>query len=480
MAVVNDPVRNRTINVLQDMRTAAATGLTQAEEFQASIDAEDRDWSADEEEQYNAMIVEANELRVAYDQEQRRVQRESRREAIAGIRQEFNATPDPRTAMSMGAIPRATQMRAMWLQDPQWGFKGHGDFALSIYNATMQGARDERLERLAQYQAALDHNVPQSGGMLLPPAHNTRIYNHMMGARTNLMALCDRYPLTGNLTIELIANAETSRVSGSRWGGVQSYWVEDGTTITDSQPKVRMIELRPRQLATLVKVTNTLLNNSAALESFLDQAAVDDQIQTINAAIMRGDGVAKPKGFLNSGSLVSVTKEAAQAAATIVQQNVLKMWSRCLDEESAIWLVNRDAVPQVNAIAASGASGTIPVMLATRDGFPTMAVPGPMVLQGVAIRRVEQCSTLGTVGDLVLANMSGYALAYRARGDGSGTADGSPDIQKDMSMHLEFDKARTAFRYIIAVDGQTWLQSAITPEQGSSTLSHFIVVETRS
>ena len=119
-------------------------------------------------------------------------------------------------------------------------------------------------------------------------------------------------------------------------------------------------------------------------------------------------------------------------------------------------------------------------MLANVNGWPTMSVQGPQMLKGRPIRRVEQCSTLGTVGDIVLANMSGYALAYRARGDGAGAVDGEPAIQKDLSMHLEFDKNRTAFRYIIAVDGQTWLQSAITPEQGSSTLSHFVVVETRS
>lgn len=481
--MIADVMKTRTVSTLQDMRNTAAEKLTEAEEFQAAIDAEDRDWSPEEEQHYTTLLGEANELRTAYEQEQRRIQREGRRDAVAGLRQGFNNIPDPQRALNQGSLLQVTRMRPMWVDDPQWGFRGHGDFALAVYHQAMGSApRDERLERISQYQAALDHNVPQSGGLLLPPAHNTTIYNHMMGARTNLMALCDRYPLTGNLTIELIANAETSRVAGSRWGGVQSYWVEDGTSVTDSQPKVRMIELRPRQLATLVKVTNTLLNNSAALEAFLDQAAVDDQIQTINNAIMRGDGVAKPKGFLNSGALVTITKETSQAAATINQQNVLKMWARLLDEDAmnVAWLINRDAVPQVNAIAASGASGTIPVMLATQDGWPTMAVPGPMMLQGKPIRRVEQASTLGTVGDIILVSMGGYALAYRARGDGSGSIDGEPAIQKDMSMHLEFDKNRTAFRYIIAVDGQTWLQSAITPEQGSSTLSHFVVVETRS
>lgn len=470
--------RTKVIGDLQGMRNAAIAELDAADEISQRAESENRLMSAEEQSQYDGHMNEANRLKALYEQEQNATAIQGARTAVSDLRNSFRNIPDPADLLTRGAMGNVRFMQENWTRDPQWGFKGMGDFALAVYARSVHGFSDERLDRIGQYQAALDHNTPQTGGILLPPAHNTSIYNHMMGARTNLMALCDRYPLTANLSIELTANAETSRVAGSRWGGVQSYWVEDGTAMTESQPKVRLLELRPRQLATMVKVTNTLLQNAAALEAFLDQAAADDQIQTINNAIMRGDGVGKPKGFLNSGSLVTVLKEGSQAAATILQGNVLKMWSRCLDEEMAVWLVNRDAVPQVNAIAASGASGTIPVMLATQDGFPTMAVPGPMMLQGRPMRRVEQCSTLGTIGDIILANMSGYALAYRARSEG--TVDGEPAIEKAMSMHLEFDKNRTAFRYIIAVDGQTWLQSAITPEQGSNTLSHFIVTETRS
>ena len=469
--------RNAVISELQAMRNAAIAELDAADEISARAEGENRLMTAEEQTQYDNHMSEAARLKGLYEVEQNAAAIQGQRTAVNDLRNGFRAIPDPAEILTRGAVSQVRVMEERWTKDPQWGFKGMGDFALAVQARAVYGFQDERLERISQYEAALDHNVPQSGGILMPPAHNTNIYNHMMGARTNLMAMCDRYPLTANLSIELTANAETSRVAGSRWGGVTSYWVEDGTAMTDSQPKVRLIELRPRQLATLVKVTNTLLQNAAALEAFLDQAAVDDQIQTINNAIMRGDGTGKPKGFMSSGSLVTITKEGGQAAATINQQNILKMWARCLDEEMAVWLVNRDATPQVNAIAASGASGTVPVMLATQDGYPTMAVPGPMMLQGRPIRRLEQCSTLGTTGDLVLANMTGYALAYRARSEG--TVDGEPAIERAMSMHLEFDKNRTAFRYIIAVDGQTWLQSAITPEQGSSTLSHFIVIETR-
>jgi HK97 family phage major capsid protein len=477
-----EQAKTKTIATLQGMREAAAQKLTEAEELQAGIDAEDRAWTEEEEAHYNDLVSEASDLKKDYEFEQRRMQTEARRQAAASVRQDFNSIPTPQDVLTRGVNARVTRMKANWTEDPQWEFRGHGDFAMAVYQQAVNGMVDDRLSRILGFQAAMDHNTPQTGGFLMPPVFNRNIYTHMMGSRINLMAMCDLYPIIGAISIEFTANAETSRVPGSRWGGISSAWVEDGTAMTDSQPKVRNLELRPRQLATFVKVNNTLLQNADTLEAYLDRAAVDDQIQTINNAILRGDGVAKPKGFFtgsSGGSFVSIAKESGQAANTIVDDNVHKMWARCLDEENAIWLINRDAVPELDALAATGVSGTIPVMLANVNGYPTMAVPGPQMLKGRPTRRLEQCATLGTQGDIVLANMSGYAMAYRARGD-AGTVDGEPGIQKDMSMHLEFDKNRICFRYIIAVNGEAWLQTAITPEQGTSVLSHFIVLDTRA
>jgi HK97 family phage major capsid protein len=467
---------------LQDLRDQAATKLAEAETLQAEVESSGEDWTEEQMEQHAGLLQEAGDLQKKYDFVLKQMRTEAMRASTTAVRASFNAVPTPQDALSRGAMSRVTHMKANWAEDPQWDFKGHGDFAMAVYTAAINGVQDERLVRVLQYQAAVDHNVPQSGGFLLPPLYNTRIHSHMMGRRTNLMALCDLYPMQGHGTLEMPANAETSRVSGSRWGGVQSYWVEDGSTITDSQPKVRLLELRPRQLGTFIKVNNTMLESPMALEAYLDKAAIDDQIQTINNVILRGDGVAKPVGFLtgaSGGSFVAITKEGGQAAATIVDDNVHKMWARVLDEENSIWLVNRDAVPELEAMAATGISGTIPVMLATVNGYPTMAVQGPQTLKGRPIRRLEQCSTLGTVGDLILANMMGYALGYRARGD-VGSADTEPGLTKDMSMHLEFDKNRTCFRYLIALDGESWLNTAITPENGTALLSDFVTIETRS
>lgn len=469
------------VSSLQELRVLAQQYRERAQAIHDEADTAGRDLTDAEEAEFVACIQAVEEYEAELQAGVRQDRSAGRRQLLQDMSERVQNLPDPVRALSRGPLAQVHFMTERWQKDPQWGFKSHADFAQLVFQSAVHGVTDERLSRVLQYQAVMDHNSPQNGGFLLPPQHNTTIHNAMMGRRTNLMAMCTLYPLNAAGTLELVANAETSRVSGSRWGGVQSFWTEDGTVVTDSNPKARLLELRPRQLATLIKVNNTLLANAAALEAHLDAAGIDDQIQTINGAILRGDGAAKPKGFLvgaTGGSYVAISKESGQAAATIVDDNVHKMWARILDEENAVWLVNRDAVPEIEGLTANGTTGQTPVMLANANGYPTLAMPGPMMLKGRPIRRLEQCSTLGTVGDIILANMAGYVMAYRARGDGG--PDGAPGIQKEMSMHLEFDRNRTAFRYIIQVDGQAWQQTAITPENGTAVLSDFVTIETRS
>ena len=81
---------------------------------------------------------------------------------------------------------------------------------------------------------------------------------------------------------------------------------------------------------------------------------------------------------------------------------------------------------------------------------------------------VEYCETLGTTGDIILADLKAYA---------SGVNGG---VDAAMSIHLRFDYNESCFRFITQVDGQPWLASAITPYKGSNTLSPFVVLATRS
>lgn len=48
--------KGKAIQSLQDMRTAAAEKLSQAEELQATIDAEDREWTPEEEADRKSVV----------------------------------------------------------------------------------------------------------------------------------------------------------------------------------------------------------------------------------------------------------------------------------------------------------------------------------------------------------------------------------------------------------------------------------------
>ncbi|MCH7628287.1 MAG: phage major capsid protein [Proteobacteria bacterium] len=154
--------------------------------------------------------------------------------------------------------------------------------------------------------------------------------------------MTDTMVLTGTESITIPANDETSRAPGSRFGGVQGFWIAEADQITSSTPKLRNIKLEPQQLAVLVFVTDKLLKNASALSQYVNRAATDEINCLLGDAIIDGTGSGQPLGVLQSGALVSVAKESGQSAKTVVTDNIHKMWARLHPRArlSAVWFIN--------------------------------------------------------------------------------------------------------------------------------------------
>ena len=83
-------------------------------------------------------------------------------------------------------------------------------------------------------------------------------------------------------------------------------------------------------------------------------------------------------------------------------------------------------------------------------------------IKGRPVVPVEYCKTLGTVGDIILADMSQYAFIDKG------------GIQSASSIHVQFVAGETAFRFVYRCNGMPEWSSALTPLNGSSnTLSPF-------
>jgi len=341
-----------------------------------------------------------------------------------------------------------------------------GDQLSAIMRAASPGGKtDPRLYQAENRATGLGEGVASDGGFLIQDNFAAAMVEKVF--QTGLLAqLCRQMPISVGTNMKIPGVDETSRIAGSRWGGVRGYWADEATLKTASQPKFRQIELNLHKLIGLCYATDELMQDARALESYIREAFADEFGFLIDDAIINGTGAGQPLGILNAGCVVSVAKETGQAADTIVYENVLKMYARLIANarNDSRWLINQDCEPQLGLMSLAVGTGGAPVYLPAggASGSPYSTLMGRPVMP------IEQCQTVGTTGDIYLASF-GKGYIYSQKGG----------IQSDMSIHVRFVYDESVFRFVLRIDGQPLMRSAITPYKGTDDLSHFVKLNSR-
>ncbi len=344
-------------------------------------------------------------------------------------------------------------------------FKSFGHFAALVKAAGVPGARaDERLQNWMQKTpSGLNEASGTDGGVLVPPEYSQKVFERVY-EDSDLLKRTDQYTVSGN-SISFPRNNETSRATGSRWGGVRGYWKPEAGQLTASKPGLGRFDMRLHKLTVLAYMTDELMSDSSAMEQYLGRVCAQEIDFLVSDAIIRGDGVGMPLGILNAGCKIAVAKETGQGAATIVHANIIKMMARLFAKSraNAVWYINQDIEPQLNQMTLS--SGVV---------IPSYLPPGGLsaapygTLLGKPVLPIEQCDTLGTEGDIILADPSQYCTISKGA------------LETAMSIHLRFDYDETAFRFIFRLDGQPWWPTVMTPYKGSATQAPFITLAVRA
>jgi len=329
---------------------------------------------------------------------------------------------------------------------------------------SLYGAREQA--RKAVKQTGLNEGIGSQGGFLVDTDRQNSILARVYDVG-NVLQRVSMYPVGANSNgMTFNAENETSRADGSRRGGIQAYWLAEAGTKTSSKPEFRQIELKLKKVAGLVYATDELLQDAVALEAYIMRNLPEELNFKVEDAIFNGTGVGMPLGIMASGCLVSVAKETGQAAATIVAENIMKMWSRLWVRSmpKAAWYINQDVYPQLWQLSLVVGTG----------GTPLYQPPGGLsaapygTLMGRPVYPVEYAQTLGTTGDILLADMTEY-LAIEKGG-----------IQSASSIHVNFVYDETVFRFVYRVDGEPAWNSALTPKNGTNTVSPFVALATRA
>lgn len=312
----------------------------------------------------------------------------------------------------------------------------------------------------------LEEGTPSLGGFLvqkdyaaglISKAHETSI----------LFNRVRKIPISANSNgLKLKHIDETSRANGSRWGGVQAYWEEESGTKTASKPKFGMMELSLKKLIGLCYTTDELLQDASALGAVISQGFAEEFGFKLDDSIINGTGAGQPLGILNAACLVTVAKESGQTATTIIWENIKNMyariWARSIN--NMIVLINQDCLPQLMNMSMPVGTGGVPVWMPAggASGKPYNTMFGQQVIS------IEQCQTLGTKGDIFMADLSQFIMITKGA------------MQSASSIHVKFTTDETVFRFVYRVDGQPLWNAALTPYKGSNTQSPFITLAVRS
>lgn len=338
-------------------------------------------------------------------------------------------------------------------------FENDGQFFLAVKQAATHPAlTDRRLLRFKPQNAVqgMSEGVPADGGYLLSPQVNNNIMEKMYSIGEVLRRISVDPLGAGKNSVTYNGVDETSRVAGSRWGGVRGYWVEEAGDITGSHPKFYQLEIKPKKVAALCYATDEQLQDTANLASWLGRVVPDELRFMAEDAIVEGDGVGKPLGILNAPCLISVLRYATSTVSFI---DIVNMWARRYPSASGyVWLINQDVEPQIDQMSLSSSLAVPPGFFGNANGYLTM--------KNAPVVPVEYCQTMGTKGDILLASLPLYQAA-----DMGG-------VQSASSIHVEFVTDQTAFRFTYRIDGEPAWHSALTPLHGSNTVSPFVALAT--
>jgi HK97 family phage major capsid protein len=340
-------------------------------------------------------------------------------------------------------------------------FEHTGDLLAALYGERT-GNRAAQ-QRMGELRNAFSSTVPSEGGFLIPEEFRSELLRVALSSaivRPRARVIPMAVPRIKFPMIDSTSNAS------SVFGGIVGYWSEEGGTLAASSAKFGAVTLDAQKLTAYAEIPNELLTDSSvSVGAFVDQTFPEALAWFEDIAFFRGSGVGEPLGFLTAGntSSVSVAKETGQATATLVWENIVKMYARMLPTSlgSAVWLANIDTFPELATMALSVGTGGGPIWLT--DG----TTGSPMSILGRPVIFTEKAETLGTVGDLNFVDLSYYLVGDRQQ------------MSAMTSEHFKFSTDTTAYRIIQRVDGRPWLKSPITPNRGANTLSPFVKLATR-
>lgn len=340
-------------------------------------------------------------------------------------------------------------------------FANNGDFFKAVARSGINGGSVG--DDLRPFQAAAKESIGEDGGFLVPAEFRQEIQEKVLGDQSLLSRTTLLQTSSNNLTIP---TDEVAPWDGSN--GIRAFWEGEGNTLTQSKPVFGQSSFRLHKLTALVPVTEELLEDVVALDSYLRRKAPEAMMHKVNSAIIDGTGVGMPLGFLRSGFKYQQAKESGQTADTVWIENVVGMVGRILPNSFAnsVWLIHPAVLQQLQMMKFDrSASSPVPVFI------PPMGLseaPYGTLMGRPILPMMGGVKALGDEGDISLVDLSCYISLVKTSG-----------IKAEVSQHVFFDKGMSCFRFTMRMAGHIPFKTPVTTENGNFQMSAIVTLQDR-
>lgn len=344
-------------------------------------------------------------------------------------------------------------------ESPEYDDPHHcfGDWLLHV--ARQDDAYLEKTYGSIRAKAALAESSGSTGGYIVPPEFYHKLLT-LIAEEAVIRPYAFIQPMASATLMFPYLDVTTVQAAGTSpfFGGVVMSWTEEAQTRVETEPQFRQMELKAHELSGYAVSSNILLQDAAfGLERFLMTLFSKAIAWYEDFAFLQGDGVGKPLGMLKAKAAVTVNRAAA---GDFKYADAAKMMSRLLpsSHKSAIWVVHPFVLEKLTQLSdAAGRLVWVPNIAGAQD-----KIPG--TLFGLPVKTTEKVPGLGTKGDVMLLDPSLYVVGDRMQ------------IEITASEHVNFLKNQMTWRVVERVDGQPWLDNAITLQDAVSKVSPFVVL----
>jgi len=341
------------------------------------------------------------------------------------------------------------------------GFKNMPHFISELIEEGKTGKAPETLKAWDEaVTKAMSEGQLSAGGYLVPEQFGGVIEKRSL-EESIIYPRADVITMQSN-RVTFAASVDANH-SSNYFGGITLYRPGEGGQKSATDPAYEEIALTLHKVTGLCHVSDELIADSvvAVEQEIISKFSESIKFQ-MDYDFINGTGVNQPLGIIASTNpaLITVTAITGQGAATIVAENILDMWQRCINKDNAIWIANHDTFRQLATMAIAVGTGGVSVWMPAGGlgGLPYQTLMGrPLIF-------TEKCSTLGTAGDIILVDPKQYKVGVKG------------GIEVATSIHFKFDYDQQSFRFVMRYDGQPKWLTALTPKVSSETLSPFIVL----